>query len=75
MAPAKAGSLSISKEAEEVLKANPTYERLAQAGVEAYARRLRRLDELTRNSALTEEDAIELGRKTRKAMHARLSKE
>ena len=33
---------------------------------------LRRLDELTKNSTLTEEDAIELGRKVNAAMAKRL---
>jgi hypothetical protein len=75
MAASKAGILKISKEAEAVLKSDPAYERLARATVEQYARRLKELDELTKDSTLTEADAIRLGRKIRKGAYRRMMSE
>lgn len=74
MAASRKGVLAISKEAEAVLKSDPSYEQLAREAVEDYARRLRRLDELTSRSTLTEEDAIRIGREIRRAAHRRMTK-
>jgi hypothetical protein len=67
----KAGFLRISKEAHEILSSKPSYEKLARAAVEEYARDLRELDALARRSTMTETRAVELGRKARRAIHRR----
>ncbi len=69
---AKAGALRISKEAEDFLACNPSTRRLARAAVEEYVRELRRLDELTSTSTMTEAKAIELGRHARKRIYRRM---
>jgi hypothetical protein len=75
MAATKVGSLAISKDAEAILKSDPEYEKLARATVEEYARRLKRLDELTKNSTMTEDMAIELGRRARKGIYEKIMKD
>lgn len=75
MATSKAGILKISKEAEQVLKSDPAYEKLARATVEDYARRLKLLDDATRKSTLTEADAVRIGRKIRRGAYMRIINE
>jgi hypothetical protein len=74
MATSRKGILTISKEAEAILKSDPSYEKMARATVEEYARRLKRLDELTSRSTLTEADAVRLGRQIRRAAFRRIIK-
>ena len=69
---AKSGALRISKEAETFLDSNPSTRRLARAAVEDYVRELRRLDELTAKSTMTEAKAVELGRQARKRIYRRM---
>ena len=71
MATNRSGTLRISEAAQRVLASKPSYERLARAAVEEYAARLAEMDELTRNSQMTEEKAVALGRKIRKGMYRR----
>jgi hypothetical protein len=71
----KTGALRISKDAEEFLASNPDYRRMAQAAVEDYVRKLRRMDELTRKSTMTEAKAIAMGRRARKRIHRRIAEE
>jgi len=71
MATPKAGTLRISKEAEEVLRSDPAYERLARANVEETARKLKLLDELAKDSKISERDAIALGREIRRGVYRR----
>lgn len=59
----------------EILASDPNYLRGARAVVEDYARRLRELDRLVEHSTLTEERAIELGRKARKRIYAKFQKQ
>jgi hypothetical protein len=72
MAANRGGVLRSSKDAERVLTSNPSYEKLARAAVEDHAARLSELDELTRLSEMTEEQAIEIGGKIRRGIHRRI---
>lgn len=71
----KAGSLRISKEVDEFLSSNPSYRKLAEIAVEEYVRRLKRMDELTRRSTMSEAKAIQLGRQARKGIYRRILEE
>ena len=72
MAASRKGILAISKEAEAILKSGPSYEKMARATVEEYARLLKGLDELTSRSTLTEADAVRLGQEIRRAAYRRI---
>jgi hypothetical protein len=69
----KAGFLKISKEAQEILSSDPYYRKLAEAAVEAYVRRLIRMDELTRGCTMTDGKAIGRGRAARRGIHRRIT--
>jgi hypothetical protein len=73
MVASKKGSFEISKEAADFFDTNPEYQRLIRARIEEYAQKLRWMDEVTANSAMTEELAIEFGRKARRGIHRRIS--
>jgi hypothetical protein len=73
MVATKKGRLEISKEAAELIKSNPEYERLIRERVEEYAQKLRWMDEVTAQSTMTEAKAVELGRKARRGIHRRIS--
>ena len=58
----------------EILSSDPNYLRGARAVVEDYARRLRELDRYVARSTMTEERAVELGRRARERIYARFEK-
>ena len=67
----KSGALRISKQAEAFLESDPSTRRLARAAIEEYVREMRRLDELTSKSTMTEAKAVAFGRQARKRMSRR----
>jgi len=73
MATARPGALGLSKEAEQFLRDNPSARRIARASVEDYVRRMKALNEFSRDSTLTEAQAVEIGRAWRRDIHKRIS--
>lgn len=73
MAASRTGGLDLSKEAEEFLRANPAAGKIMRAAVEDYVRRMKALDEFSKDSAMTEAEAVEIGRAWRRDIHRRIT--
>ena len=55
------------------MRDNPSARRIARASVEDYVRRMKALNEFSRDSTLTEAQAVEIGRAWRRDIHKRIS--
>lgn len=73
MAAPRSGALGLSKEAEEFLRENPSARKIAKAAVEDYVRRMKALDEFSKDSTMTEALAIEIGRAWRHDIYKRIT--
>ena len=73
MAASRPDALGLSKEAEEFLRDNPSCRKIARAAVEDYVRRMKALNEFTKDSTLTEAQAVEIGRAWRRDSHKRIT--
>ena len=73
MAAPRSSPLGLSKQAEEFLRDNPAARKIARAAVEDYVRRMRALDDFAKGSALTEAQALEIGRAWRRGIGKRVS--
>lgn len=70
-------TLAIPEDIHRIMKRYPeiSWSHVAREAIAAYAKRLELLDELTKDSKLTEEDTIELGRKVKQGMWRRIQQQ
>ncbi len=70
-------TLSVPQELKEEMDETPeiNWSEVARAAIKEKIRQLKLFKALVANSKLTEEDALELGRKINKSLHERLKKE
>lgn len=73
MAAPRSSALGLSKETEEFLSKNPSARKIMRAAVEDYVRRMKALEEFSKDSTMTEADAIEIGRAWRRDIHKRIT--